>query len=191
MSELGKDEPKEGLVIPKEKGVGSTVWSRLPIDIYPIATELAGRIAHDPIYEHAYKLSRELRRAEDFLKMTRSSIVEFQNIPSRGEDPDIENRWSDESIEAHKKRLLQDSQEYQGEATRLNEELREKTKAPEFLRAYEDISSKYRGITKMTIEGLKIKSESVDALLQSVHNRIADELIDYNLGLLRAEPTVA
>ena len=104
MAEPGKDEPKEILVIPKEKGIGTTAWSRLPVDIYPIATELAGRIARDPVYEQAYQLSRELRRAEDLLKMTRSSIVKFQNIPPKEEDPDIENRWSNEAIEAHKKK---------------------------------------------------------------------------------------
>src|SRR3989344_8593506 len=190
MAEPGKDDLKEGLVIPKEKGIGTRAWSRLPVDIYPIATELAGRIAHDPLYEQAYKLSIELRRAEDLLKMTRSSIVEFQNIPPKEEDPDIENRWPDEAIEARKKRLQQDSEEYQGEATRLNEELREKSKAPEFLGAYEDISSKISSITKITIEGLKGNSKSVDVHSQSIYNSIADELIDYNLGLLLTEPTV-
>ena len=191
MTEPSKDDPKENLVIPKEKGIGTTAWSRLPRDIYPIATELAVRIAHDPLYEQAYKLSRELRRAEDLLKMTRSSVVGFQNIPPKEEDPDIENRWSDEAIEARKKKLQHDSEEYQDEATRLNEELREKSKAPEFLGAYEDISSKIRSITKITIEGLKGNSKSVDVHSQSIYNSIADELIDYNLGLLLTEPTVA
>ena len=134
---------------------------------------------------------QELRRAEDLLKMTRSSVVGFQNIPPKEEDPDIENRWPDEAIEARKKKLQQDIDVYKSEATRLNEELREKSKAPQFSGAYEDSSSKIRSITKITIEGLKGNSKSVDVHSQSIYNSIADELIDYNLGLLLTEPTVA
>lgn len=188
MAEPGKDEPKENLIIPKEKGVGTIAWSRLPVDIYPIATEMARRIAHDPIYEQAYHLSRELRKAEDLLKMTRHSVVDFQNVPPKEEDPDIENRPSDEYIEARKKSLQDDNQKYQSEATRLNEELREQSKTPEFLEAYEYISSKIANITNITIKRIKDSNDTAEPHLQAVYNGIADELIDYNLGLLRAEP---
>ncbi len=183
--EPGKGTPRESLVIPEEGGIGSIAWSRFPIEIFPIATNLANQIVCDPKYEEAYALLKKVRIAESLLKMTRVQIVNFRDIPPREDDPDIENRWSDESIEAHKQKLQRDNDKRQTEVTRLHEELREKSMSSEFLGAYEDISARVREIVAISLAGFRLRIAEEDVFSQDSFGRDADDLIEYNLNLLK------
>lgn len=186
MTEPGEGPPTRNPIIPKDGFVGFTAWSRFPPEIFPLATGLARHIIADQKYSEAYDLSKRVRRAEDLLKMARRQIVKSQNIPPKDEDPDIENRWSDESMEGYKNKLHRDNSERQGEVTVLHEELREKSGSSEFLQAYEAISSQVRQIVKISLDGFKTGGEEPDVLSQAVFNGHADELIDYNLKVLNA-----
>lgn len=173
------------VIVPPDGGIGTTAWSRFPSELFPIATDMARGILSDSAKAEAYRLFREVRLAEDLLKMTRLQMLHFQQIPSKEEDPDIENRWSDESIEWYKKRLEGDNLERQTELTRIHGELRKRNESPEFNSAYMYISLQVRKMVQLSLSRFATEQDDVsDPITVGVYNGTIVDLIDYNLKAL-------
>ncbi len=189
MGEPGKDDPKLGLIIPKDGEVGSTAWSKFPSEIFPTATDLARQIVSDPQYAKAYELLKRVNRVENHLKVIRNQTLWFQNILPKEEDPDIEDRWDDESIKSSTEKLGSDSGADEAEVTKLHEERKVKSLFPEFAAAYDDLESRVTEIVRTSIAGFGGEHDDVRSLM--VFNYDAEELIDYNLEVLRGQNKTA
>lgn len=189
MAESGEGIPPARVIIPKDSDrPGSLRWSVYPKDIFPIATDIARKIATDGNYTNAYNFAQRIIKAEGEVMYTRSQIIFYANVPPREEDGELEKRPSDEKIEEKKRKLEVEQATGLKSFSDLQEQLRARTTSPKFQVAYADVSSSLRTISQKISKGLGgeslEESKSIDVI---VCNAMANELVQYNLEVLEKE----